>query len=47
MNVVVATDRTLKIIIFFLHLPVRWDDRSEIWFKTFRILIRLWCQTKV
>ena len=29
----------LKIVIF-LHLSVRWDDRSETWFKTFCILIR-------
>jgi len=23
----------LKILIFFLRLPVSWDDRSEMWFN--------------
>ena len=35
-----ATDRTLKLKIIFLHLPVRWDNQSETWFETFCILIR-------
>ena len=33
-------DQALKIFNFFLHLPVRWDDWSETWFKTVCILIR-------
>jgi len=36
-GIITETDRTLKL---FLCLPVRWDDRSESWFKTFCILIR-------
>jgi len=30
----------LKAFNFFLCLPMRWDDESEMWFKTFCILIR-------
>ena len=31
-HITAATDRMLKN--FFLHLPVKWDNRSEMWFKT-------------
>jgi len=40
-GIITATDRMLKIEKkFFLHLPVRLDDRSETWFNTFCVLIR-------
>ena len=35
-RIITVTVRTLT---FFLHLPVRWNDRSEKWFKTICILI--------
>jgi len=36
-GIITATDRMLKIKKKFLRLPVRWDDRSETWFKMFCI----------
>jgi len=39
-GIITATDQMLNIKNFFLHLPVRWDDRSETWFKTLCMLIR-------
>jgi len=30
--------KSLKNFIFFLRLPVRWDDRSVMWLKTYLIL---------
>ena len=37
-GIITATDQTLKIS-FFLRLSVRWDNRSEMWFKTFCTLV--------
>ena len=37
---ITTMDWKLKILIFFLRLPVRWDDRSKTWFTTFCIKIR-------
>jgi len=34
-GITTATERTLKIKKKFLRMPVRWDDRSQMWFKTF------------
>ena len=34
-GIITAMDRMLKVFNFFLHLPVRWDNWSEMWFKMF------------
>jgi len=39
-GIITATDQMLNIKKFFLHLPVRWDNRSETRFKTLCMLIR-------
>ena len=43
-GIIIATDQTLKNV--FLRLAVRWDNRSEAWFKAFCILVRPHTQTQ-